>query len=224
MRQRHGCRYVPQVPSPTTLLVFSGAALVLLLIPGPAVLYIVARGVSQGRRAALVSVAGIHLGTVVHIVAAVIGLSALLVASATAFTVVKLAGAAYLVWLGITALRRASHDTDDHSAASAGAHRSLRRVFVDGVVLNILNPKTAVFFLAFVPQFVDAGAGGATVQIVWLGALFIVLGMVTDGLYAVGAGWVGGRIRSSARLRRRTDRAAGVTYLGLGAITALAGD
>lgn len=197
---------------------FCGAALALLLLPGPAVLYIVTRSASQGRRAGLVSVVGIHVGTLVHIAAAVLGLSALLVASATAFSVVKLAGALYLVWLGVTTLRRRSGLVDTAAGVTV---RSSRRIFVDGVVLNILNPKTAVFFLAFVPQFIDVDAGHTTVQLVVLGVLFIGLGLVTDGAYALAGGWIGGRLRRSPRLARRSETTAGTIYLGLGFATAM---
>ena len=206
------------MPDVSTALVFSGAALALLLIPGPAVLYIVARSASQGRRAGLVSVLGIHVGTLVHIAAAVLGLSALVVASATAFTLVKLAGAAYLVYLGIRTLRGNDGLTDPPVDA---LRRSTRRVFTDGVVLNILNPKTAVFFLAFVPQFVDVDAGGSATQIGAFGLLFIALGLVTDGAYALAGGWTGSRLRRSPRVARRSRTGAGVVYLGLGLTTAL---
>lgn len=207
--------------STPTLLAFSGAALLLLIVPGPAVMYIVTRSATQGRTAGLVSVLGIHVGTLVHVVAAVAGLSAVLAASATAFTAVKLAGAAYLVWLGVQALR--SRGDGIGPAADAGGSASLRRVFVDGIVLNILNPKTALFFLSFVPQFIDAGGTATTSQLLLLSAIFIGLGLVTDGAYAVAGGWVGGRLRRSERVRRRASIGAGVTYLGLGAITAASG-
>lgn len=208
------------MPDPTTVLVFSGAALALLLVPGPAVLYIVARSASQGRRAGLISVAGIHVGTLVHIAAAVLGLSALIVASAATFTAVKLAGAAYLVYLGISTLRHRNVLID---STPGSVQRTSRRVFTDGVVLNILNPKTAVFFLAFVPQFVDVDAGNSTVQLIILGVLFIALGLVTDGAYALAGSWIGTRLRRSPRLARRSETTAGVVYLSLGLTTALAG-
>ncbi|MEM7141857.1 MAG: LysE family translocator [Actinomycetota bacterium] len=208
------------MPDASTLLVFSGAALALLLIPGPAVLYIVARSASQGVRAGLVSVAGIHVGTLVHIAAAVLGLSAIIVASATAFTAVKLAGAAYLVWLGLSTLRGRNGSFALPEDAPARSHR---RIFGDGVVLNILNPKTAVFFLAFVPQFVDVDAGNATTQVIALGAAFVVIGLVTDGLYALAAGWIGRWLRRSPRAARGSETTAGIIYLGLGATTALSG-
>lgn len=209
------------MPSVNTLLGFSTAALVLLVLPGPAVMYIVTRSASQGRRAGLVSVAGIHAGTVVHIVAAMVGLSAILAASATAFTFVKLAGAAYLVWLGIQSLRAYRRGTAQ--PVIAVEHRQLRRVFLDGMVLNILNPKTAIFFLSFVPQFVDPNAANAATQLAVLGALFIAIGLVTDGAYALAGGWLGARLTGASAIGRRKDLIAGTTYLGLGVVTAFGG-
>jgi threonine/homoserine/homoserine lactone efflux protein len=209
------------MPDPSMLALFSVAALLLLIIPGPAVIYIVTRGTSQGRAAALTSVAGIHTGTLVHIGAAVAGLSALIVASATAFTIIKIAGAAYLVYLGLVALfRRPDNATD---AATASPPRTTRRIYLDGVVLNILNPKTAVFFLAFVPQFVNAGNGSTTGQILILGVVFVLLGLLTDGAYAVAAGWIGTRLSRSRRAERRKDVLSGSVYLALGVTTAFAG-
>lgn len=210
------------MPTISTLLAFSAATLVLLLVPGPAVMYIVTRSATQGRRAGLVSVAGIHVGTVVHVVAAMVGLSAVLATSATAFTIVKFVGAGYLVWLGVQSLRSAR--AVGTATPSTPPGRSLRRTFSDGVVLNTLNPKTAIFFLSFVPQFVDPSAARPAVSVAVLGAVFIALGLVTDGVYALAGGWVGGRLRRSPRLQRRKDVVAGGTYLGLGALTMLTGD
>ncbi|MCP3939622.1 MAG: LysE family translocator [Actinomycetia bacterium] len=207
------------MPAASTLILFSGAALLLLIIPGPAVLYIVARGATQGRRAALVSVAGVHVGTLVHIAAAAAGLSAIVVASATAFSTVKLAGASYLIYLGIRALLPKPVDTE----VSVDESWSTRRVFTDAVVLNVLNPKTAVFFLAFVPQFVDVSAGHTTSQLLVLGIVFIVLGLLSDGGYALAAGWVSERFGNSPELARRRDLVAGVSYISLGLITAFGG-
>ncbi|MCP3912569.1 MAG: LysE family translocator [Actinomycetia bacterium] len=203
-----------------TLLAFSLATLALLLLPGPAVMYIVTRSATQGRRAGLVSVAGIHVGTVVHVGAAMVGLSAIVAASATAFTVVKLAGATYLIWLGIESVRSYRAGDQPKVTLSQGV-RPLRRVFWDGVVLNVLNPKTAVFFLSFVPQFIDPASATPAVDVAVLGGLFIVLGLISDGAYALAGGWVGSRLRRSPRLRRGKDLVAGGTYLGLGAVTAL---
>ena len=207
------------MPTPQTLFLFSGAALLLLLLPGPAVLYVVARGATQGRKAALVSVAGIHVGTLVHITAAAVGLSALIVASAKAFAAIELAGGAYLIWLGIKSLRK--RPGSEH--VTVATPWNMRRVFTDAVVVNVLNPKTAIFFLAFVPQFVDIEAGHTTVQLLVLGATFIVLGVITDGAYALAAGWISGRISTSPRAERRKDVVASTSYLFLGVLAAAGG-
>lgn len=208
------------MPTAATLLLFAGTSLALLVIPGPAVLYIVARSAAQGPGAGIVSVLGIHAGTLVHIAAATAGLSALIVASASAFTAVKLAGAAYLVYLGLTTLWRGVRREGDTTREPAP--HGLRRVFTDGFVVNVLNPKTAVFFLAFVPQFVDPAVGGARLQIVVLGAVFVVLGLLSDGLYALAASRVGRLVRRAGSAARR-DVAVGCAYLGLGALAAVTG-
>lgn len=207
------------MPSESALLVFSGVALVLLLVPGPAVIYIVTTAATQGRRAGLISVAGIHVGTLVHIAAALAGLSAIIVASATAFTIVKLAGAAYLVVVGMRLLVGRTGD----ATSSEASMRSHRNLFTRGFVVNVLNPKTAVFFLAFVPQFVDVGSGSPTAQLLVLGLTFVCLGLVTDSLYALSAGTLGPRILSAPRIRRRKDVLAGAVYVTLGLTTALSG-
>ncbi len=203
-------------------MLFSTAALVLLLVPGPAVFYIVAQSASQGRRAGLLSVAGVHTGTLVHVFAGVAGLSAVLVASATAFAAVKLAGAAYLIYLGI-------HSLLDYRVQRAAttlkplATRSTRRIFLDAVVVNILNPKTAVFFLAFVPQFVEPEAGHATVQLIVLGGVYVALGVISDSAYALAGSWIGGRLHRAPVTASRTSLVAGTTYIGLGVATAASG-
>lgn len=202
---------------PAQLGYFAVASLALLVIPGPAVLYIVARGIDQGRTAALVSVAGIHLGTVVHVVAAAVGLSAILAASATAFTVVKWAGAAYLIWLGIRRIREGDDPTPQVATGS------LRRVFTQGVVVNVLNPKTAVFFLAFLPQFADPARGALAPQLVLLGLAFILIGLVTDGAYALASGGIGRALQRHRRAQQASRWVTGGTYIALGVGTAVAG-
>lgn len=185
-------------------------------------MYIVARSAAQGRAAGLASTAGIHVGTLVHIGAAIAGLSALLAASATAFTVVKLVGATYLVFLGVQSLRSYRSglvETEEPVVET----RSLRRIFVDGVVLNVLNPKTAIFFLSFVPQFVDPGSVNPALDLALLGATFIVLGVIADGMFAIAGGAIGTRMRRSPHLQRRTNLISGGTYIGLGALTAASG-
>jgi threonine/homoserine/homoserine lactone efflux protein len=207
------------IPDSASLAVFVVAALALLIVPGPAVLYVVARSIQQGRRAGLASVLGIHVGTLVHILAATVGLSALVVSSAVAFTAVKIAGAAYLVGLGLWTLfsRRAEPDL------VLGGERNLRRAFAQGIVVNVLNPKTALFFLAFLPQFVDADATHPALQIAFLGLLFAALGLVTDSLWAVAAGTAGGVLRRSRRFVRVQRYVTGGVYVGLGVATALSG-
>jgi threonine/homoserine/homoserine lactone efflux protein len=206
---------VPVVfPDSTAVWLFCAAALALLAVPGPAVLYIVLQSAEQGRRTGLASVAGIHLGTLVHVAAATAGLSALIVASAVAFSVVKYAGAAYLVYLGVRKLleRRPVLAVDRPP-------EPLRRAFVRGIVVNVLNPKTAFFFLAFLPQFVDRDRGAVWSQVLLLGLLFVVLGLMSDSLYALVAGSVGGLLR---RRREALKYASGAVYIGLGTLAALA--
>jgi threonine/homoserine/homoserine lactone efflux protein len=173
--------------------VFAAAALALAVVPGPAVLYIVARSVDQGRFAGLVSALGIGVGSLVHVTAATIGLSSLLASSATAFTVVKYAGAAYLILLGIHRLLT----REEVAEVAARPPRALRKIFRDGVIVNVLNPKTALFFLAFLPQFVDPDQGAATLQILVLGLIFTVIALSSDSLWALAAGTLGGWLRRS---------------------------
>lgn len=208
------------MPPPSALVTFSVAAIVLFVIPGPAVLYVVARSVAQGRRAGLVSVAGIHAGSAIHAAAAVAGLSALLVESATAFLVVKWAGVAYLAYLGVITLRAESTIGAPRRSVT---YRTTRRLFVDGVIVNVLNPKTALFFLAFVPQFVEPNSGSTVRQLVVLGVLFIALGALSDSAYVLAGARVSHWVRSSEIASRRVAKGAGLSYLGLGAWAALTG-
>jgi threonine/homoserine/homoserine lactone efflux protein len=207
------------MPETATLAVFAVAAVTLLVIPGPAVLYIVSRSVAQGRAAGLVSVCGIHVGSLLHVGAAALGLSALLVSSALAYDTVRYLGAAYLVWLGVQRLL-----ARDEDARPTGARRErLGRIFAQGVVVNVLNPKTALFFFAFLPQFVDAAAGAVPLQVAVLGATFVGLGLVTDGAYALLASTGAGFLRGRRRVARASRLASGGVLVGLGVTTALAG-
>ena len=205
------------LPDLASLGVFAAAAVLLLVTPGPAVLYIVARSMHEGRRAGLVSVLGVHAGTLVHIAAAAAGVSALLAASAGAFAAAKYLGAAYLIYLGVRRLL----DRGGVAAARVPAARSLRRAFLDGVVINVLNPKTALFFLAFLPQFVDVGRGQVGAQILGLGLLFVALGLVSDGLYALGAGSAAEWLRARPGFVARERWVSGTMYIGLGVAAAL---
>jgi threonine/homoserine/homoserine lactone efflux protein len=207
------------IPNPGSLAVFVVAALALLAVPGPAVLYVVTRSVHQGRRAGLDSVLGIHTGTLVHIAAATAGLSALILSSAVAFTAVKIAGAIYLIGLGLWTLLSGHAEAD----IAVGGERRLRRVYAQGIVVNVLNPKTALFFLAFLPQFVDPNAPHPALEIAFLGILFAALGLVTDSIWALVAGTAGGVLRGSRRFLRAQRYVAGSVYIGLGVATALAG-
>lgn len=207
------------MPDFTTLALFVAAAMLLFIVPGPAVLYIVTRSLSQGRTAGMVSVLGIHFGSVIHIAAAMLGLSALVAASATAFTALRWAGAAYLVYLGIRTIRSG----DDLFAPGPARGASYRRIFTQGAIVNILNPKTALFFLAFVPQFVDPAAGNTTAQILVLGVAFILAGLLSDGIYALLAGTIGDRMAGRPLWRRNSRYAAGAIYIALGAAAAFSG-
>lgn len=209
------------MPDPSTFLLFAAAAIVLLVIPGPAVIFIVTRSVAQGRRAGLVSVLGVHTGSIVHVAAAAVGLSALLAASATAFSAVKFAGAGYLIILGLQRLLRRREDRENavQDAAIVPA-----RLYTQGIIVNVLNPKTAIFFLAFLPQFVNPARGPVAVQMAVLGGCFVLLGLLSDSTYAVLSGTLSGRLRRSTSVRERLDRLSGLVYIGLGATAALAGE
>jgi threonine/homoserine/homoserine lactone efflux protein len=206
------------VPDPTLWGLFVVASVALLLTPGPAVLYIVARSVKQGRAAGLVSVLGIHLGTAVHIAAAAVGLSALIVSSTFAFAIVKYLGAAYLIWIGI----RTFMAKDPPPEAPAEPAEPLRRVFRDGFVVNLFNPKTAIFFLAFLPQFLDPARGALHAQILVLGLTFMGLGVMSDAMYALAAGAAGDFVRRNRRFLRWQRWFAGGSFVGLGVTAAFA--
>jgi len=203
----------------SSLLLFVTGAAILLVIPGPAVFYIVSRSVGHGRAAGLVSAMGIAAGTLFHLAAATLGLSALLASSALVFQFVKYLGAAYLVYLGIRVLR--SDVTLVLEAANG--ERQLAHIFGHGVLVNLLNPKTALFFLAFLPQFVAPARGHATLQILQLGVLFALMGWCSDSMWALLAGTVAERIRGCVRLRRTQRNLSGGALIALGLATAFSG-
>jgi threonine/homoserine/homoserine lactone efflux protein len=210
------------MPDVSTFALFVAAALTLLLVPGPAVIYVVARSVEGGRLTGLVSVLGVEIGTLLHVVFAAAGLSAIVVSSAAAFSVVKWLGAAYLVWLGIRQIL--SRGGNHEEATPSGGGESRFRVFSQSVLVQVLNPKVALFFLAFLPQFVDPSRGAAWTQIAILGATLALLGMFTDGLYALLGGTAGGWIRSKGLgLRRAGSYVTGGIYIALGAVAAVSG-
>jgi threonine/homoserine/homoserine lactone efflux protein len=204
------------VPSASTLVAFAAAAFVLIAVPGPNMIYLVARSVSEGHRAGLLSVIGIETGTLVHTIAAAVGLSALLASSATAFAVVKYAGAAYLVYLGLRALSARGNGSAAAAPPSGG-----RLVFRQALLTQVLNPKVAIFFLAFLPQFVDP-ARPAAMQVAVLGALLGVMGLAIGTVTALAAGTLSERLRARGPGRRPWGRwTSGGVYLALGAYAAL---
>jgi threonine/homoserine/homoserine lactone efflux protein len=203
----------------SSFILFVTGAVIILVIPGPAVMYVVSRSIGHGRTAGLVSVLGIVVGTLSHVVAATLGLSALLASSALAFQVVKYIGAAYLVCLGIRTLRR----TDADFVNAANDDTRLTHIFAQGVLVNLLNPKTALFFLAFLPQFVDPSRGHATLQIFELGVLFALMGWFSDSIWALAAGAVADHFRRSVRLRRAQRTLSGGALIALGLASAFSG-
>jgi threonine/homoserine/homoserine lactone efflux protein len=204
------------MPDATTLALFAAACLAFLAIPGPSVFYVVTRSLVQGRRAGLTSMLGVQAGGLVHVVAAAFGVSALIASSAAAFTVVKYAGAAYLVFLGLRKLLGGEPEEDVEPRGPA----SNARLFGHGVIVNVLNPKTALFFLAFLPQFVDPSAGPVAPQMLLLGTMLVCLGVLSDGTYALLAAGAGNRLRD----RRRLERWSGGVFVALGLVAAVAGE
>ena len=204
------------MPSLSTVPVFALASLALLIVPGPSVLYVVARSGSQGRRAGLVSVLGVHTGTIFHVLAATVGLSALVMASTLVFAAVKVLGGPYLISLGIRTLL----STRAIGLEAGTAERPLRRLYLDGFVVNLFNPKVALFFLAFLPQFIDRERGAVWSQTLVLGLLYIVIGLLSDGIYALVGARAGRWLNARPKRQRVTRRVEGGLLIGLG-ITAL---
>jgi threonine/homoserine/homoserine lactone efflux protein len=201
------------------LYLFLGATLALLLVPGPAVLYITARSANQGRMAGLISVLAIETANFLQAVAATLGLSAILLSSALAFDVVKYLGAAYLIYLGLRKLLVSEEGTPDGEVRA----ESLARIYWQGFAINLLNPKTALFFFAFLPQFVNPAKGNVTTQTLLLGVIFVGMAIVTDSLYALLASSLADRLRGNRHYQEGQRYFAGFVYLGLGITTALTG-
>jgi threonine/homoserine/homoserine lactone efflux protein len=206
------------MPDTGTLAVFAAAALALIVVPGPAVLYIVSQSIDRGRLAGVVSALGVGVGGLVHVTAAAVGLSSLLVSSATAFAFVKYAGAAYLIGLGLYTLLAGRSEPE----VAIPRERKLSRRFWQGVVVNVLNPKTALFFFAFLPQFVDPDRGSAALQIGVLGLVFVGLAVASDSVWALVAGTASARLRGSRRFLAVQRYVSGSVFVGLGALTAVA--
>ncbi len=204
------------MPSPTSFALFCLASAALAVVPGPAVTYIVMHSVDKGRRAGLASAAGVASGGLVHVAAATVGLSALIASSATAFTVVKLVGAVYLIAVGVRRIA-GGDEAEQIQAVPAPLHRLYRQ----GVIVNVFNPKTALFFLAFLPQFVDRGAP-IPPQVALLGLMFAAIAFVSDCLYALLADLLAARLRRSGRGARARRFLSGGIFVALGVTAAAA--
>ena len=206
------------MPSTATLGTFALAATALILLPGPAMLFLVSRGIGQGRRAAVASMAGIETATAVMVLATAFGLSAVISSSVLAFSIVKYAGAAYLVFLAVREFRsRGRFALSERPAASS------RRSFADAFVVGISNPKTAVFFVAFFPQFLHREAGPIWSQVLVLGGIFVVIGTLFDSVYALSAGSVGSWLKRHPRALDRQKFVSGGIFLAMGGASALTG-
>ena len=208
------------MPTIPTLLTFAVTATLLIIVPGPNVIFIITRGIDQGRKAAIVSALGVDSGMLFHIAAAMLGLSAVVASSEVVFHSVKYAGAAYLIWMGWKAIRSLPEDL---TIPDRVRPLPLRRVFLQGMVVNVLNPKVGLFFLAFLPQFIDPSRGSASTQILVLGLVFVAIALVSDGIYALASGSIGDLLKRRSALARQRNRFSGVVFIMLGALAALGG-
>jgi hypothetical protein len=203
------------MPTLDSIVAFAIASLALLVIPGPAVLYVINRSIADGRSTALAAVAGLEIGNFMHVVAATLGLSAVIAASATAFGVVKWIGAGYLIYTGIRTLSRKPAAFNEEQKTL-----SRRKSFTQGIFVNTFNPKVALFFLSFLPQFIDTEKGSAAVQSLILGSTFVLLGMCSDGLYAILASALRGPLLRGKSLPFVQRYVAGSVFVLLGVIAA----
>lgn len=201
----------------STIWLFVIAAATLLLIPGPAVFYIMGRSMNEGKKAGLVSVLGVSLGGSVHVLAGAIGVSAILMTSATAFQLVKYLGAAYLIYLGCKTLCSKSDKTT--AEVTQVPRKKLIQIFYQSALVEVMNPKTALFFLAFFPQFISPAAGSVSVQFLQLGAIFLLLAFISDSLYALLAASIRKRMNVNTALQNRIT---GYVYIVLGVFSAFA--
>lgn len=199
--------------------IFIAGAFIIIVIPGPNIFYLIARSIHQGRLAGLVSVLGIEAATLVHICAATLGLTTLLLSSALAFSIIKYAGAAYLIYLGVRKLVERQEEQPEAIKTTEG----LRRIFIQGFIVNLLNPKTAMFFLAFLPQFVDPSHGNATVQILAFGAILVLLAIAVEVVYVLFSSHLRSWLKGNYQYRKSRRYIAGGAYIGLGLTTALSG-
>jgi threonine/homoserine/homoserine lactone efflux protein len=196
---------------------FIAASALLAIAPGPDVIYVLTRGIAQGTRAGLAAAFGFASGCIFHTALAAVGIAALIRSSPVAFDVVRYAGAAYLAWIGIQALRhRASFSIESQTDRHA-----LGTIFRQSVIGNMLNPKVTLFFLAFLPQFVDAPAGHVGWQMALLGVIFMLVTIVVFGAVAIFSGWIGDWVRRKPAIGQRLNVFAGLTFIALGIRVAL---
>jgi len=205
------------MPGLATLLLFCGVSFAMVASPGPGVLYVVGRSIDQGRRAGIASMIGIESAEVVHVFAVALGLSALLATSAHALEVLRYAGAAYLIVLGVRRWREGAEEVEGHADPATA-----RRIMAQGFVVQLFNPKVAIFFLAYFPQFLDPHAP-VLPQTLLLGALYVAIAACSDLAYVLASSLIAGRLKRSGRARRRVARASALTYVGLGVVAALSG-
>ncbi|MEV6394410.1 LysE family translocator [Streptomyces sp. NPDC051907] len=206
------------------LLAFAAMSLLVIVIPGPSVLFVIGRALAHGRRTALATALGNVIGSYALVVAVALGVGALVERSATVFLAVKLAGAAYLVYLGVQAFRhRGAMKVSDMAAPAGSKRRGDVRTVVDGVLVGVTNPKGIVFFAAVLPQFVDHSAGHLTAQMLVLGLVPISIGMVTDTLWGLGAAAARGWFARSERRLSMVGGAGGFAMIGLGVTVAATG-
>ncbi|MDQ4037774.1 MAG: LysE family translocator [Actinomycetota bacterium] len=215
------------MPSGATLAAFAAASVLLILLPGPAMLFLLARGIAGGRRVGVYSALGVESASAVYVAATALGLTAVLAASSTALAVVRYVGAVYLIWLGLSTIARRHAPlvpaqlpgASSGAAAPTGAWRSWRQ----GFAVGITNPKVALFFLAFFPQFLHADAGPIAAQVLVLGAVFVAIGAVLDVGYGLSGGLIGQRLGRHSGALARARVGVGLTFITLGGITAATG-
>ncbi|MBD2114913.1 MULTISPECIES: LysE family translocator [Cyanophyceae] len=208
------------MPDVATLSLFFTAAFVLSITPGPGILYTLARSLNGGKSEGISSALGLFVGGLVHVFAAAVGISSLLMTSAVAFTLVKYAGAAYLIYLGLRTLLSRDMLLVNADAAVPSPRRG--SAFYQGVITEVLNPKTALFFLAFIPQFINIESGSVLTQFLVLGLITDFLNLAVDVFVASFAGPIGQRLRTSGSFRRGQRLTSGCTMIGLGAYVAIA--
>ena len=209
--------YSDCVPNLSDIIAFAIASIALLVIPGPAVIYVLNRSVADGRNTALAGVAGLEIGNFMHVIAATLGLSAIIAASATAFSTVKWAGALYLVFIGIRTLLTRPSPPDSRSTSATN-----RKAFTQGIVVNTLNPKVALFFLSYLPQFIDPDRGSPALQSFVLGSIFVVLGCCSDATYALTASALRDRLLTGRALPFVQRYVAGSVFVALGVVASTA--